>query len=99
MGDLCDRWSCNTRRTTKQMTEEKKEPINIAGAIIDLSMKLAFDQGMKLVELVGHLEFAKQEVIARSMAAIRQPAEPVSDDGTGNAVAFSPDAGEDKDEK
>ena len=53
MGGLCDRWSCNTRRTTKQMTEEKKEPINIAGAIIDLSMKLAFDQGMKLVELVG----------------------------------------------
>lgn len=93
------------------MTETNKEEekkVVIAEALIQTATQLATSQDMKLVELIGHMEIAKQEVFNRNVKALEahaaaqaasQSNEQVADaDTPGQVVAFQ-DEGEDKAEK
>jgi hypothetical protein len=66
------------------MTEEKKteQPVVIAEALINTAVQLGQEQGMRLVELLGHMEIAKLEVFSRNIqAAAAQAAAPAEGDG------------------
>ena len=81
------------------MTDEKKEtkPVGIAEALIQTAVQLGQEQGMKLVELLGHMEIAKLEVFSRNIqAAAQAAAAPAEGDDKPAQEASSPDASEDK---
>lgn len=78
----------------------EKEPL-IAEVLIATASRLAQDQGVKLVELMGHMEIAKLEVFNRNVRAAQQVAEnqpsaPAEGGDTGSEVASFPAEGEDK---
>lgn len=56
------------------MTEENKneKPVVIAEALIQTASELGQQQDMKLVELIGHMEVAKMEVLNRNIKAAEQ---------------------------
>lgn len=95
----------------KTETEPNPPPLQnqfIAEVLIATATKLATEQKIKLVELIGHMEIAKIEVFNRNILerkllsaqqAQSQPDEPAEDDGKGSVVAFSQDEDEGKDEK
>lgn len=82
------------------MTEENKETPLIAEVLIATASKMAQEQGVKLVELMGHMEIAKLEVFNRNVQAARQAesqsAEPAEDDDTVVKMDASPPVDEDK---
>jgi hypothetical protein len=58
------------------MTEKQPEPQPlIAEVLIATASKMAQEQGVKLVELMGHMEIAKLEVFNRNVKAAQQVAE------------------------
>lgn len=78
----------------------EKEPL-IAEVLIATASKLAQEQGVKLVELMGHMEIAKLEVFNRNVRAAQQaaenpPAEPAEGDDKQSEEASSQDGDEDK---
>jgi len=92
------------------MSEEKIEdqageqkPPALAEVLIQTAVGIGKEQGMKLVELIGHMEIAKMECFARNVraaqAAMNQPDEPSEDADMQEPAAFSPDEVEDTAEK
>ena len=83
------------------MTKETKnqKPVVIAEALIQTASELGQQQDMKLVELIGHMEVAKMEVLSRNIKAAEQLAQaavPAEGGDTPAQEASSPDASEDK---
>ena len=83
------------------MTKETKntKPVVIAEALIQTASELGQQQDMKLVELIGHMEVAKMEVLSRNIKAAEQLAQsavPAEGGDTPAQEASSPGASEDK---
>ena len=79
---------------------ENQKPVVIAEALIQTASELGQQQDMKLVELIGHMEVAKMEVLTRNIKAAEQlaaqTAVPAEGGDTPAQEASSPDASEDK---
>lgn len=82
------------------MTENTEEkPLVIAEELIKLATALGQQQNMTLVELIGHMEIAKTEVLARNIRAAEQAslaASPAEDGDKESEEASSPELVEDK---
>ena len=81
------------------MTDNNENPPLIAEVLIATASKMAQDQGVKLVELMGHMEIAKLEVFNRNVQAARlanQPDVPAEGDDTVVKMDASPAVAEDK---
>ena len=87
------------------MTKENKQPEGekqpaLAEVLIQTAVGIGKEQGMKLVELIGHMEIAKMECFARNVRAAQmaqsQQAEPAEGDDTEKKMDASPVEVEDK---
>lgn len=85
---------------TAKKPESEPQPL-IAEVVIATASKMAQEQGVKLVELMGHMEIAKLEVFNRNVKAAQkvaenQPFEPVVGDDKVKKVDADPTLNEDK---
>ena len=80
------------------MTDNNENPPLIAEVLIATASKMAQDQGVKLVELMGHMEIAKLEVFNRNVQAARlsQSDAPAEGDDTVVKMDASPAVDEGK---
>lgn len=86
MGDLCDRWSNNTRRNTTQMSENKttEQKPALFEVLLSTIGTIAKEENLTLPEVLGHLELCKKSAIDQVVAFAekqKQAASEPSEDG------------------